>query len=575
MQNDLVVNRLFPASIKTIAGTQWGYINNRGKFVISPQYEDANEFQKNGLAIVWINGHAGMIDETDRFVIKPIYSLIHPFSEGLAVVYEEGQGYKVFDKTGKILTDKAYPFISSFQEHRAVFQDRSDGSESLYGYLDSSGKIVISPKYEFANDFHDGKALVKLKDRTFALIGLNGEQLQTYPFEEMGMLSEGLLSFKKNYQDKAGYVNESGKIVLPPRYSSAMPFQNERAVVAIAENNNDQYGLIDKTGAFVIPPKYNNIILLGENRASVGKAIDQEKPYIGSVFAIADTTTGRILTDFIYDSVDVFDGEYSSVTKGLNSFFINRNGTRALNLPIINGVGQLSLEGDLIVAFVDGRYSYYDRNGHLVWTQNTVIPLTWTIHIREEKYSPNKDYLVYYPQIEGMKDKIAQLRVNQYLRSSSQVKEIPRNEQLDYSYSGDFSVQFFQKNLLVLGLAGYHYPFGAAHGMPSKINVHIDLKTGQIYRLKDLFKPGSNYVKALSEIIKKKIQEQQDSYIFPDVYKEIKENQPFYVTKDKLVIYFLPYEIAAFAAGFPKFEIPYQDIMSLINVKDAFWRSFH
>ncbi|PLS14832.1 hypothetical protein CVD28_25240 [Bacillus sp. M6-12] len=565
---------LFPASVKTAAGTKWGFINDRGQFVLPPQYENAGEFQKNGLAIVQSAGRSGLIDQTGHFVVKPQYSSISPFSEERAVVLENGQGFKVIDETGNVLTDKAYSFISSYKEQRAVFQESIE-DKILYGYLDLSGKVAIPAQYQSANDFTGGKALVKFKDPLYALISLIGEQQQTFPYEQMGGLSEGLISFKKTYQDKAGYVNESGEIVIPPQFTFALPFQDGRAVVNISEDYSNQYGLIDKTGSFVIQPKYNDINLLGGNRIAAGIAIVQDKPYLGSVFAISDTVTGQFLTDFVYDSVNDFQGDYSSVTKGLKTFFINKSGKPATGFPILSGIGMLSLEGNLIKAFVDQRLSYYDRYGRIVWKQNTIIPLSQKFQIREEKYRPNKDYLVYYPQIEGMKDLSAQEKVNQVLKNESQVKPIPENVQLDYSYTGDFSVTLFQKSLLVLELNGYHYPFGAAHGMPSKINISIDLNTGKIYQLKDLFKSGTDYVKVLSEIIEKKIQEQPDFYFFPDAYKGIQPYQPFYVTKDALAIYFLPYEIAAFAAGFPTFEIPFGEIMKIVDTAGDFWRSFH
>ncbi|PAE36654.1 WG repeat-containing protein [Bacillus sp. 7884-1] len=577
MESELIVNDLFPVSIKTLNGVKWGFINNRGQFVISPQYEDLSEFQPNGLAVVWLKDHSGIIDQSGRFVVPPIYSSIYPFSDGLAIVDEEDKGYRIIDETGKILTDKTYPFtyFGAFHEHRLVFQDFVNRKEFLYGYLDSNGEIVIPAQYNYAHDFHEGKAIVGLKDGTSALIGLNGERLRTYPFERMGPLSEGLISLRKTDQDKSGYVNEEGMVVIPPVYSSAMLFENGRAIVNTSENYKNQYGLIDQTGAFIIPPEYDDINLLGENRASVAKAIDPDYPHAGSVFAIAETTTGKFLTDFIYDRVSEYKGEYSSVTKDEKTFFINRKGTRAQNLPIFDGTGTVRLKGDLIQAFVDERFSYYDRKGDLVWTQNMILPLTGPIHIREEKYKPNKYYLVYYPQIQGMENKLAQSKVNQHLRNKLGVKDLPKNGQSYYSYSGNYSVQFYQKQLLVLELTGEEYPFGAAHGMPSKINVHINFITGQIYRLKDLFTTGSNYKQVLSEIIGKRIQQHQDFYINHDQYKGIKENHPFFLTNDYLVIYFKPYELASYAVGFPKFWIPYYDIQNLINEKGGLWQSFH
>ena len=74
----------------------------------------------------------------------------------------------------------------------------------------------------------------------------------------------------------------------------------------------------------------------------------------------------------------------------------------AKSLPIVKGSGTLSFEGDLIKANVDYRVYYMNRNGKIVWQQNTVIPLSNQYKIIELKYNPDKNYLVYYPQIAGV-----------------------------------------------------------------------------------------------------------------------------------------------------------------------------
>lgn len=72
--DDTRATSLFPASLQTIDGTEWGYINDRGEWVIKPQYEYAAQFQSNGYAVVQVNGHSGMIDLTGRQVV-PLYGI--------------------------------------------------------------------------------------------------------------------------------------------------------------------------------------------------------------------------------------------------------------------------------------------------------------------------------------------------------------------------------------------------------------------------------------------------------------------------------------------------------------------
>ncbi|MGE5703597.1 MAG: WG repeat-containing protein, partial [Clostridia bacterium] len=540
----------FRASLKTTEGTKWGYINDKGQFIISPRYDYADDFQENGLAMVIQRERSGLINRQGQYVVAPKYDSISRFSEGRASVTDD-KGTWVMDEQGKILTAEPYDFIAMYQNGRATFSVTKEGM-GRYGYLDRDGKVVIPARYENGTDFHNDKAVVKVKEGEYALIGKNGERLQTYRYPFVGPLGDGLLAFQQQENGPYGYIDEKGSVVIKPTFSEAQPFQAGRAVVNAAKEITDpnQYGLIDKQGAYRIRPEYNLILMLGEGRVSVGKAKDAQKPYMGSLFAIADTD-GRFLTDFRYNDVQDYHDGLASANDDQQTFFIDRQGQIVRNLPVLPGIGSVSLEGNVVRADIELRTAYYDRNGKLIWQQNTVIPLTNQYRVREEKYRPNKDYIVYYPQVEGMVDQEAQNRINQRLKSMSQVKPVPGNVQLDYSYTGDFSVEFFKKNLVVLQLLGYNFPAGAAHGMPSQVYAHVDLARGNMYELKDLFKPNSNYVNVLSEIVGTMIKtDPKYSYVFPGSYTGIKPNQPFYVNENALYLYFEPYEIGPYVAGF-------------------------
>ncbi|HEY5561409.1 MAG TPA: WG repeat-containing protein [Clostridiaceae bacterium] len=565
---------LFPASLKTVKGTKWGYIDSNGSFIIKPKYDNAMSFQSNGLAVVEENNLTGIINSQENYIVKPQYSSIYEFSEGCAAVIDDS-GFKLIDEKGKMLTTKAYSFISSFKEGRAMFAGNDINNNYLYGYLDRDGKEVIPLKYQSANDFSSGKAVVKISENLFALINLKGEILHTYKYALVGPSGDNLLIFRESLDGKSGYMDESGKVILPPKYFTAAPFNAGRAVVNMSNDYTNKYGLIDKNGNFIIKPIYNNINPIGEYRLALGKALDEKQPFIGSIYSIADTN-GKILTDFIYSNVLEYKNGLASVSDNRSTFFIDKSGKAASCLPIVPGNGLLSLQGNLIQANIDSRLSYLNKSGKVVWKQNRIIPLNNIYSVIEEKYKPNKDYLVYYPQVSGIENKGIQTNVNKKLKELSQVKPIDGNLQLDYNYSGDFSIEFFNKNLLVLELEGYNFPFGAAHGMPSRAYPHIDLVLGDFYNLKDLFKENSEYVKVISDIIGKQIKNNPEySYVFPDTYKGIRPDQPFYVNQNTLFIYFEPYEIGPYVAGFPTFKIPFNEIMNIINTQGTFWKSFH
>lgn len=564
--------KLYPAPVKAVGGTRWGYIDSLGVFRLPPQYDDASDFQPAGLAIVQSNGKSGLIDPAGQFIVEPVYDAIQEFSEGRATVID-GEGFRVIDEQGRVLTDKAYSFIANYSDGMAVFQEPS-GDEFRYGYLDLQGREAIPATFREAGDFANGKAVVKVKENEYSLIGKNGEPIAMYPYAFVGPLGDGLMAFRKEEDGKYGYIDEEGRIVIEPRYTGAMPFHHGRAIINTAEGIQNRYGLIDRKGVIRIEPKFNDIRDLGEQRYAIGRAIDPERPYIGSTYAIADIN-GRRLTDYRFYGVNEYRNGLASIYDDELTYFIDTDGRPAAGWPKLEGSGTLATDGKLVKANIDQRIAYYRPSGELVWAPNTAIPLTPPFTVREYKYKPNRDYLVYYPQVQGMADERLQANVNRKLRELSQVKDVPQG-QLDYSYTGDFSVPFYRGKLLVLKLEGYNYPFGAAHGMPTQVYVHLNLENGNMYSLKDLFKPDSDYVTVLSNIVGEQIKnDPQYDYVFPDTYQGIQPDQPFYVTGDALHLYFQPYDIAPYAAGFPTFTIPFRDIMNLIDENGEFWKSFH
>jgi hypothetical protein len=441
--------------------------------------------------------------------------------------------------------------------------------------LNRRGKEVIPLEYEAASDFHEGKAVVKNKDGSYSLIGLAGKIIKTYPYTFVGDYGEGLLAFQKTEGGKFGYIDEQGEIVVGPQFSEAKMFIEGRAIVNVSEDFKGHYGLIDREGHFMIKPNYQSLLSLGEGRVAIGKAIRAERPYVGSLYAIADID-GHILTGFIYNGLTKFVEGRASAYNEQSTFFIDINGKRIESLPTVLGSGELHFDKTLIKAEIDFRLQYFTNKSDLVWEQNQLIPLNFQYSIIEKKYKPNKDYLVFYPQVKVTHDTETQTKINQDLKVFSAVKVVPPHKQLDSNYTGDFEVTYYQKNLLVIEKTGYDYPFGAAHGMPLKKYAHIDLKSGTFYQLNDLFKDHSQYVKTISHIIADQIQSNEKySYIFLDRYKGIRKDQPFFITEGTLNVYFNPYEIAPYVAGFPNFSIPFEEINDLINQDGDFWRSFH
>lgn len=565
----------FPALLNYVGSPEWGYIDDSGKFVIKPAFSSAEEFQDNGLAVAGQKGMVGVINRSGSFVIKPKYESISEFSEGLAIATDDKGNFYVLDTTGKIIY-QSDGYISGFQDGRAVIQATLSDSKQLYGYIDTNGKMVIPPRYQYATDFSNGRAVVRLDTGNYAIIDKDGNIIKTFDYAWMNNLSEGLAAFQPTQDGKWGYVDENGKVAIEPNFGEAFEFKDGLAQVnSSLDLSIRKYGIIDKKGHYILKPEYNDVKILGEGMLAAGKAIDSTQPFIGSIYALADER-GKLLTTFKFYNIGDFVNGVTYADNGKSTFFINKTGKRDTSLPSVEGIGTMRLMNNIISADIDNQLYYLDRDGKVIYRPSDSITLKTGVEVSKIKYRSNRNYLVYYPKVGKLADKSVEESINQKLKEMSVTTGITPEMNLDYTYDGGFNIEFYKKNLLEFELWGYNYPFGAAHGMPSEVYAKVDIKTGAFYELTDLFKKNSDYVKELSAIVKKQIDEHgEEMGVWPDSYKGIAPDQPFYVNATSLMLYFQPYEIAPYSSGFPTFTIPFREIKDIIDTKGAFWKSFN
>jgi hypothetical protein len=150
------------------------------------------------------------------------------FCEGYALVRKGDLWGSVsfIDKNGKDvfpqLTSKGtsgYEFkVHPLREGRRLY---FDFDKKKYGYADEKGNIVIKPQFDNAENFNDGMALVMIKE---------------------------------GYNEKWGYIDLTGTLVIPATYKiKPGRFSEGLAVVRIGEADYDcEMAYIDKTGKRVM-----------------------------------------------------------------------------------------------------------------------------------------------------------------------------------------------------------------------------------------------------------------------------------------------------------------------------------
>ncbi len=172
---------------------------------------------------------------------------------------------------------------------------------------------------------------------------------------------------------------------------------------------------------------------------------------------------------------------------------------------------------------------------------------------------------VYYPFVAGQANPAAmQIMNNTILSLANQLIHMQGYFQNPLTQvTGWFEVKTNEREVLSLNLGTYGYPPKAAHGMTYIKSLTFDTRTGHAYQLHELFTPGSDYVKRLSDIIKKQIAQRKIQLI--NDFEGIRPDQDYYIADKALVIYFQLYEITPYVFGFPMFPISVYDLQDIVR----------
>lgn len=220
------------------------------------------------------DGLTGYIDKSGKMIIEPRYAIAFDFSEGLSGVAEPGKGLGYIDKEGNLkIANPQFEEISSF--HDGLARVKSAGK---WGFIDRSGKWIVEPQFEMASDFSEGLAVVAAPRQIFTgakgegkmawgYIDTNGKMVIPAHFFEANDFSEGLAMVRRTggntevitdafstkfykMEEVAGYIDKTGVMVIPPRFSKAMSFSEGLACVQFI--GGEKSGYIDKSGKVVI-----------------------------------------------------------------------------------------------------------------------------------------------------------------------------------------------------------------------------------------------------------------------------------------------------------------------------------
>lgn len=269
-------------------------IDKNCKEIASFNYPFCGEFQ-DGLMSFMVETDdydykEGYLDLTGKVVIPADFEMRmcngpfpSYFSEGLCGRYDyETQKSFFIDKTGNKVFEcegEAEDFSEGLAAVGKFYSESEDDFTWLTGFIDKTGAEAIPFIFKHAGRFDDGLCWAET-DNQCGFINRDGKFELTGDFKTV-VLEEGIecgseplcptfsegLAWVSNKEGKFGYIDKTGKVVIPFRYEPAYDEEVEiyysqpcydfhEGLARIRDKTTEKYGFIDREGNEVFPCQF-------------------------------------------------------------------------------------------------------------------------------------------------------------------------------------------------------------------------------------------------------------------------------------------------------------------------------
>ncbi|KXS56551.1 MAG: hypothetical protein AMR96_02030 [Candidatus Adiutrix intracellularis] len=277
---------------------QCGAINEKGQWVIRPDFDTIGDFTPNGLAIASKRRRTGVINVQGQWVLQPNFDQVKMTTgiDGLVKVArgkncnQTGHLYNLVSVLNQVIKSPEFKEIQPFGPNHLAGAQNQEGywgfittagawaiepifdrveifdpnglaparrqGETLWGYINSTGTWAIPPRFDQAFPFDDSIAKVATGE-FYGLIDPKGSWVTKTKFASLGDFgNDGLALAQKEVDGLYGFVNRSGDWVVKPLFQHLHEFG--RSGLAAAQQNG-LYGFINRTGQWIIKPTYDNV----------------------------------------------------------------------------------------------------------------------------------------------------------------------------------------------------------------------------------------------------------------------------------------------------------------------------
>lgn len=428
-------NYLYPIT----QNSKVGYINSRGKVIITPQFNSAGRFS-SGLAPSRLNGTYGFIDTSGSFVIPPQYDFALPFTNNVAQVFIDSEEARYINPKGQIIDYDSRYEIWSYRDLQLSTRGVIKSANGRYGYTDKAGNILLDTIYIFIDKFTNGYAVIRgpnhissrTKDITeVGLIDTNGKFIIPFGIcKEIHNVSEGYfwVIFAEdidptNNTETSGFIDTGGRIVLKKDYSKyksivgdincglapislykywydeAYDYVYSRSLVYGGYINIQGDLLISDTNYVSVKPFYNNrafveinsypdkyLIINTSGKIIVSDTFSQvlnDGFYNGLALVknnkfwnLIDTNGNYVAKTEYRDILDIPESKYYYFMKyGSTHYGIAKKDGTEIYSNKLSHINRNGFENGLLNCVIDNKQTYIDTTGKIVWQQQKTKPI--------------------------------------------------------------------------------------------------------------------------------------------------------------------------------------------------------
>ena len=349
-------------------GGKCGFINERGKLVIEPQFDKAYWVFGDSICYAEIGERKGLINTDGEFVTELDKSIfwIYQFNNGVASFTTDTGNKGIINKSGEIILPAIYKSIIKDDDNGFIIEDTLGN----YGYVSVQGDFIVPCKYNAVSGFNEG-LMVVVTNQKYGYVDSTGVWVIDSIYDDARAFEDGLARVKTN--DKWRFIDKSGKVVEKLTYDDILTgFSSNRAFVKIGKTiaminkdgdkiatidadsiygfhdgystfqKNGRYGIIDSTGAVVIHTKFEKL-----SQSYNGLFIFDKHKKKGVV-----DIKGKVIVEPILENIFIEDDLCLIIC-------IDDNGEKGI---------------------------YYDRKGNLIWKDMKGNKFSWSDKPTKEDY---------------------------------------------------------------------------------------------------------------------------------------------------------------------------------------------